>query len=276
MLLAVIMTMALFALPVFAADDENLEDMPTTVDETATASEPAPAMPEIKKAESTYFGVVDIWADYTTISFSRVNDLLGSIGAYPNGAVTKMSGGYALGVDLGFTPVKGLPLDFGLRVELIGTGQGKYSGDIGSLASTIYTIDSSLIPVMAGASYNFEIPETPVSISAEIHAGYSFAKASVVNDSKALGVGDKITEPYSGSAFACDLGMTINYQLNEPASVGLNLGYRLADVTSVSADSDIANTTIKKGDTLKNPSSGSVVPFDFSGFNAGVKVDMKY
>jgi hypothetical protein len=234
-------------------------------------------MPEIKK-ESTYFGVVDIWADYTTLSFGTVNDLLGAGEPYANGAVTKVSGGYALGVELGFTPIKDLPLDLGVRVELIGAGQGKYTGDYGALASTVVTIDSSLIPVLAGATYNFEIPETPVSISAEVHAGYSFAKASVVNDSKILGAGDKTTATFSGSAFALDLGTTISYQINEPASVGLNLNYRLANVASMTADSDVANTTpaIKKGDTLKTLVNGPAVPFDFSGFNVGVKVDMKY
>lgn len=277
LVLLTLMITALFVFPVFAeGEEENLEDMPTTVDETANESEPEPNMPEIKK-ESTYFGVVDIWGGYTTLAMGKVNDMLGENTLYPNGTTTKITGGYVLGVDLGFMLIKDLPLALGLRVELIGSTQGKFTGDLG-ITSTSLTLDSSLIPIMAGASYTFEIPETQISVSADLYAGYSIAKATYVNDSKLFGVGDKITSVYNGSAFTLDIGATVNYQINEPTSAGITLGYRTANVASMTADKDVvvnSVTVINKGDKFED-SGNNTVPFDFSGFNIGVNVDMKY
>jgi hypothetical protein len=261
LVLMMLMIIAVFVLPVFAADDENLEDMPTTVDESASATEAEPALPVIKKESATYMGVVDIWAGYTTLSLNNAN-------------INSISGGYVVGVDLGLTLIKDLPLSLGLRFELIGSGQGNYTGELGNLVSASYTIKDTLIPVMAGASYSFAIPESPVEISADVFAGYSFAKATIT-DNLTPGFED---QAFSGSCFTLDIGTTISYQISEPVSAGLTLGYRLANVASMSADKNVDLnfvTHMNKGDLLKD-SGGSAVPFNFSGFNIGLKVDMKY
>lgn len=256
--LLVLMILALFVFPVFAEDNENLEDMPTTVDDSANAAEPEPNMPVIKK-ESTYFGVVNIWGGYTTLALN-------------NQAISGINGGYALGLDLGFTLIKDLPLALGVRVELIGSSQGTFTGRLGSLPVADYTLGSSLIPLMAGAAYTFDIPDSPVSISADIYAGYSFAKAIIASDT----IKSKNSN-FNGTSFALDLGTTISYQINEPTTAGLTLGYRFAKAASMKAEQDFdANSvSISKGTSLQDISNKTVT-FDFSGFTIGIKVDMKY
>jgi hypothetical protein len=258
LILMLIMALSLLVFPIYATEDENLEDMPTTVDEPSNTVEAEPNMPEIKK-ETTYFGTVNIFAAYTTLTLD-------------NAAIKNISGGYDLGIDLGLTMIKDLPLALGLRIELIGSGLGNYKGILDTIPTTEYELSTSMIPVMAGASYAFDIPSTPLTIAADLYAGFAFAKAAIASDAINLK-----TQSFSGSGFVLNIGTTISYQINEPTSAGLILGYRIANMANMSSDSEfIANTvTIPKNTQLKD-SDGKVVPFNLSGIILGLKVDMRY
>jgi hypothetical protein len=138
-----------------------------------------------------------------------------------------------------------------------------------------------LIPVLAGISYALEIPGSPITVSGDVFAGYSFAR-SVINAKyySALTLTDEdTTMNFSGSGFAMDIGATVNYQINEPMSAGLTFGYRIANIASMSLDADTkfsdGTPQLTKG-TIYDDSSNNAIPFDFSGFNIGVNVDMKY
>ena len=258
LVLMLVMVLSLLVFPIYAAEEDNLEDMPTTVDEPSSTVEAEPNMPVIKK-DSTYFGTVNIFAAYTSLSLDST-------------AIKNIIGGYDLGIDLGLTLLNDLPLALGLRIELIGSGQGKYTGNLGSLATTEYTLSTSMIPVMAGASYAFDISNTPLTIAADLYAGYAFAKASIASDT--INLKDK---SFSGSGFVLDIGTTISYQINEPTSAGLILGYRVANIPTMSSDTEfIANSvTIAKNTALKD-STDKVLPFNLSGIILGLKVDMRY
>jgi hypothetical protein len=273
MLIMLFAVLTMIAFPILAEEDENLEDMPTTVDETANSSEPEPNLPEVKKETPGYFGNVNIWAGYTTLSLSAVNNSIKALPAISSDPVIKeITAGYVLGLDLGFSPIKELPVSLGLRFELIGAGEGSFS-DSNSLNgdSYYYTLNATLVPLMAGVSYTYDIPAIPVSISADVYGGYAITSANSTLKTTVSSVVSEITVPYNGGGFAMDLGCRINYQINEPMSAGFTLGYRIADISELTAAKSAG--TVNKNDKFQD---GKTVPFDFSGLNIGLSVNMKY
>jgi hypothetical protein len=217
---------------------------------------PEPALPEI--AAINYSGMVNMWFALSFISPKDMNNSLSSSTA--GSSSTKITTAYVLGVDAGFFLFSGVPLALGPRLEYIAVSQGKleYPG-------SILTMDASLIPILAGASYEFRVPSLPIVLIGDLYLGYGIGKLTTGDPSGNF--------TYSGGAFVLDPGLRCNYRISDDISAGLSAGYRLAKITRLSFDRD--TDTNKKGDILKN-SDGSNLTVDLSGLNAGFNISMKF
>ncbi|MGD0565832.1 MAG: hypothetical protein ABSA34_00710 [Candidatus Goldiibacteriota bacterium] len=281
---AVAAAVILFALPVFALEDTNPEDLPSDADDATVAAEAEPNLPEVKVVQPEYFGLVDIRGDFTTVNMSSVNAKLASLtSVVAGGSVTdKMTIGYLISMDLGFKFFKGVPLTLGPRFDIIGCNTGKYSANDGAGNSLIYSLDATEIPFMLGGTYAFNFQEIPFEATLGIYAGAAYARASVnwLQTEVSPSNDYDLTAIYGGFGFAGEINGSFKYQFSETVAGGLNFGYRLSSVPSVTAQSTVnrngTDTPIATQGQALQDSNNKNTSFDFSGFLIGADISMKY
>jgi hypothetical protein len=119
---ALVCAVVLMSLPLFALEETKPEDLPVDADEATVTAGAEPEMPNIK-AHPEYSGLVDIKVDFTSVSMSGINSMLGglsSLAVFPTVSTDKVTMGYSVAMDLGFKFFTGIDLTFGPRLELIG------------------------------------------------------------------------------------------------------------------------------------------------------------
>jgi len=236
-----------------ASANTGSEDTTTTSEDlevdTSEEGKPEPSLPEVT-AQVKYLGVVNMFGALSFINPKDVNDSLST-----GDSSTKMTMALVLGVDADFYLFQGIPLAIGPRLEYVSAFEGKET-----TAGITSTIDASIIPVMAGATYDFKIPSVAVSLLADLYFGYGFGKYDFKTDN------DEITA--SGGAFTMDADIRTNYRISDDLSAGLLFGYRMAKVSTLTADKD--SMFLSKGTKLTG------FTLDLSGLNLGVNVSMKY
>ncbi len=222
-----------------------------------------------------YAGGTDLslWGGYATFAMNDVNNFLkDSVGS--GGSVTKVSDGYLFGADALFQ-VNGAPmLWLGPRVEYLGCTRGKASN-----ATVDLKEDQYLIPILVGGKYQLaESGKFGLDGKAFLGVGLGYATTNSTS--------------YSGTGFVGELGVGGTYKASSVISIGLDVGYRFADLGSMgsggygSSSSSTGTgtgtgTTYAKGlnntPPLVNPVTGSNVKYDFSGMilNLGVTYHFK-
>lgn len=124
---------------------------------------------------------------------------------------------------------------------------------------------------MLGVNYVLGIPMSDLSFKVGAWGGMGFAGAK--NSSP---MGDALMD---GSGVVAEGLASARYKLMPLVSLGLDLGYRYAKITNMEYSADLAipayNVSIKKGDAVKD-SSGAAMPFDYSGLNVGLSLNIGF
>ena len=200
--------------------------------------------------------LIDIsgFGGYTTLNMSGVNTALDHFAANNSGTSTDVKSGYYVGADAGITTFPFLKI--GPRLEYVGAGQGVVTTPGGKA-----TVDSNLLLLEAGVTFDTSLPLTGLSVIGGVWGGYGMANATVTQ----TGSGDFTGK---GGAFCGEVAAQLRYKLVAGLSIGLDLGYRLANIATV-------NDT-NGNPLIADPNSGDAEPFDFSGFNVGGAVSFDF
>jgi hypothetical protein len=213
--------------------------------------------------------VIGIWGGYTTAGMGDVNDNL-STRAGSRGSVTKITDGYAIAGEYLYAVSPQLVL--GPRVEYIGLNQGKATTALSEVKQDYY-----LIPLMVGGRYYFMDRKNPWNLSGGaflgVGLGYGKSKATVGSVSRETS--------FDGTGFTGNVLLGGEVRLSDMVSLGLDLGYRYADIPSMSTGSSTAGGggggyAPKARKTTVVNSSGSTIKYDFSGMIANIGLNMKF
>jgi hypothetical protein len=146
--------------------------------------------------------------------------------------------------------------------------------------------NSSMLPVLAGASYSINLPFLQSSISASIHLGAGFASISwgsffSTND-PGFTPGDisswNFLIPAAGTTFIAEIHTSACFNLWGPVYLNLDLGYRFADFPYLYITKNVNGTfagDLKPGDTAL-AMDGSIITLDFSGMDLGAGINIKF
>lgn len=220
-----------------------------------------------------YRSRVSLWGGYTAVNMNDVNNTLNA--AAGGGSVTKITGGYDIAGDFLYEVAHRLYV--GARIGYVGTNQGKSSTITGESKQDLY-----LVPLMTGGRYYFRNADRPFNFSLGAFAGIGLGYGAT----KAGGTETK----YSGSCFAGEVLLGGEYQLSDPVSVGLDVGYRYAPLSSMSTYSGGGTAGggggggsgggggdgyAQKRAPIRNVSGGSLA-FDFGGMFVNLGINFRY
>lgn len=162
----------------------------------------------------------------------------------------------------------------GIKLQYVGGIAGGISGSFNVTEETEFenTFSLSIIPVMAGASYEYTLNDVPLSISGSLYMGLGLASGHMIESVTAAGTNMTADFGAEGSCFAVEIGVNGAYPLTGNIGIGLNLGYRIAYVDEMTATED--SGLVEKGDVVKV--SGVPISFDFSGIIIGLKAEFLF
>jgi len=222
---------------------------------------------------------VSPYAGFTTVGMATVNDFLFG-GTMPDTAeIQKFGAGFTAGVEAGYSFLQGLYT--GLKLGIVLPANAKYTDENSSPLLSYKTenqYSASIIPVMLGGSYEFKISNTPVSAGAGVYAGWGFASGSFIlkSEQTITFMGSSTTTSsgsdaaFSGGCFTADISAFGEYKISDMISAGLNLGYRIANVSEMKYTKVPDGSGYETGDTVEYWKSGwtepKPMPFDFGGF----------
>lgn len=181
-------------------------------------------------------------------------------------------------IDLGF----GDSIQFGPRVGIQYVFPAKYSGLQEVVPGLFIPVDTSsdalLIPLMLGASVKLD-PGLPFLITASAYGGWGIGYA--FDNTTYNGIGPYLTA-YNGGGFMADLSATCEFKLQEWFTLGLNAGYRWANITGMKVIQGVnvnvpgyGQVNIKTDNPLANTSNQSLA-VDFSGINVGLGANFRF
>ena len=227
--------------------------------------------------KASAIGDVSVFGGYTTVNMTAVNALITGIDTLliaggGTATSTTLGGGLYAGVDAGFNVMPFLKV--GPRIEYLSAGQAKLTAT-SPFFSGSYTIDASMMMYEAGVSGSWDLPVSGLVVGGGVWLGYGMA--SVTNGNNPTG-GTASTDAYSGSGFVSEVQGQIAYKFIPTISVGLDLGYRIASISQVTANADNTNNGVKAGDVYSDPTLPikAAVPFDYSGVNVGARVSFGF
>ncbi|PKL92861.1 MAG: hypothetical protein CVV21_00525 [Candidatus Goldiibacteriota bacterium HGW-Goldbacteria-1] len=222
---------------------------------------------------------VSPFAGFTTVGMETVNDFLFENLASDTAKTSKFGAGFTAGVEAGYSFLQGLYT--GVKLGIILPANAKLTDEysIPGMSSKMENQYSVLmIPVMLGGSYEFKIPNTPVSAGAGIYAGWGFASGSFISNTEQtitiMGITTKTDyksdAAFSGGCFTADLSAFGEYKISDMISAGLNIGYRIATVSEMKYTKVPDGSPYENGDVVEYPVSGwtdtKPLPFNFGGF----------
>jgi len=172
----------------------------------------------------------------------------------------------------------------GPRVEFVNAFEGKAesSGSVtipllGTVTETItdkYGV--SLIPIMLGISYDASFPMVPISVKGGIYGGYGIATAySDLSASEAGISAPAENETMSGSGFVGEILLSGDYSFAPFFSLGLNVGYRIANISQMKYTADVPDLSITKNSVVKDINQNTL-PFDYSGLMVGLALNFGF
>jgi hypothetical protein len=171
-------------------------------------------------------------------------------------------------------------IQFGPRIGVQYVFPAKYSGlkaiEVSPGVFVPIPVDTStdalLIPLMLGASVNLT-PGTPITIKGSAYGGWGVGYS--FENTKYIGIGPYLTT-YSSGGFMADLAASFEFKLLEFLTLGLNAGYRWANISGMKVIKGIdinvpgyGQVNAKTNDPLAN-SANQAIAVDFSGINVGI------
>jgi hypothetical protein len=134
--------------------------------------------------------------------------------------------------------------------------------------------DASILPVMAGASYSYEFPKSPLSMGLSAFGGWGFGAISKTLERYDGNYREWVN--YAGGAPVAELSADVSYKI-DGVKVSFQAGYRVAEIQKMRntdytepyyhywpANGAGAEFTDYNGATQRN--------FDFSGLIANIKI----
>jgi hypothetical protein len=235
---------------------------------------------------------VSVFGGYTSVNLKTINDDMAIIytdgdwaphsSSWPDARSykNKMGNAFLAGVEALYPVFAGLSA--GARVEYIIAQTGGIDWTSNSefpYNNWKYLFDASMLPVLAGLSYDFDIPQSGWSVNASAFGGWGFAFLK-----KYLNLDNySYTEwvDFTGNSFAADLKAGVSYKISG-IKITLNGGYRLANVQQMKSTgytdpsygdywpADPAGTEYKdyNGKIKRN--------FDFSGLIADISLGLSF
>jgi hypothetical protein len=198
---------------------------------------------------------LDAFGGYTTLGMSDVN---GAINAYAtnNGAkATTITNGFYAGAAVGISVLPFLKI--GPRLEYVQGGEGQVS-----LGSNTTKIDTALMSYELGLSADTSLPLTGLSLQGGIWGGYGMAGAELTSN-QASG-----TLTATGSGFVANIGAQLRYKLVAGLFIGVDLGYRIANITNMNdTNTDLGGVVGQP--LLTKAGTTTAANWDYSGVNAG-------
>jgi hypothetical protein len=211
------------------------------------------------------------WAGYGSLSMSDMNQ----------GLNTKISNGLILGFDADYSISDNISV--GPRIEYIAGNQGKYSmnavstftdysftdffGNIDPITYTTKisikrTVDVSLLPIMIGGKYH-QVMSDAIDLVGAAYVGYGMAQGNdkystlITEDDEFLSlfIYESESKSFHGNGFVSDLSIGGEYYIDDMWSIGLNLGYSMANIAKIKTSD---------GKVMKKE-NGSNMSLDFSG-----------
>ncbi len=243
---------------------------------------------------------ISLSGGYTTLIMAKVNEFVQSIqnSAGGWGTVTNLNSGYYAALDANFTVLPSLTI--GPRIEFVNAMAGEYnfSGYVPTFGQLSFTdsFGASLIPILLGISYSTYFPH--ISVKYAVYGGYGFA-AAYNNASFFMPASGQLTEniPLSGSGLVGEILVSGDYSFARFFSIGLNLGFRMANIPQMKAAKDVPPVSgisnipgasgiygisgftsgITKGSVFKDQATtGNDLPFDYSGLMTGLAFNFSF
>jgi hypothetical protein len=216
------------------------------------------------------FALMDLSAfgGYTTLAMGQVNSSINQAPA--NFTKTTIQNGFYVGADGGFTVFPFLKI--GPRVEYVQANPG--SADLGSITTTLNT---NLIMGELGITVDSSLPLTGLSVIGGLYGGYGEVNGTLTSAGQGFAYDGTING--DGGGFVGEVAAQLRYKLVAGLSIGLDLGYRLADIATVNQDSTtIPANANNNGKPLIYQSNSNTAgdAFDFSGLNIGGAVSFDF
>jgi len=171
-------------------------------------------------------------------------------------------------------------LDIGVRAGYLYAFPGTIKLDIskgGYYMKLNVNFDASMIPIEGGFSFKLALPASPISLGAGVYAGYGLANSKLsmkIETNIPSAPNGSVEVPMQGGCLVVDILANAGMSIGPAMSLGLELGYRIANVSEMKSTQAVSNTDLgfefAKDEVVKDE-NGDPVPFDFSGFVAGLK-----
>jgi hypothetical protein len=117
--------------------------------------------------------------------------------------------------------------------------------------------------MMLGLTFDIGLPLSDLSLRAGVFGGYGMAKLATETKSGS----STVSSGSSGGGFVAEGDLQLRYEMIPLLSLGLDLGYRLANIGAMKSDSS--------GASIKN-SSGGDLAWDYSGVNGGLSLSFNF
>ncbi len=150
------------------------------------------------------------------------------------------------------------------------SGSGKYT----------YTLDSLLIPLMAGFTSKMTVPGIDVAITLGGYAGYGIALVAETYKVEVTGSDPvSITVPYQGGNFVADGFLSLDFSVAPLTTFFISAGYKLARIPTVKTPGSYLSAglgiDLPKDYALKD-FAGKDVFIDYSGYNFGAGITVGF
>jgi hypothetical protein len=206
------------------------------------------------------------WGGYTNANMGDVNDYLR---ATLPGSVTEIGNGFLLNAEYLYEPLSRLAV--GTRLGYVGLNEGKGT----SATFSSYRQDLYLVPILAGGRYAFyERGDWKLTAGVFLGVGLGYGRT---RSALAAAPTAEIETEYDGTDFVGDLLLGGQYRIARAVSLGIDVGYRHANIATMNVSGTGTSSGSGGGGGLYGParapvtgSAGNTLAFDFSGIIAAV------
>ncbi len=221
---------------------------------------------------------LEFWGGYTTVGMGDVNNALKN--AASGGSVTEVKDGTLIGADFLYKLIPGVPkLSLGPRIEYLFISSGKLSQSNPLLN---ITDDYYVIPIMVGGKYLLvENGNWSLSGALFLGLGMGYGKSTVIS---AADPSNQHITNFSGSDMTGLLMADGQYRIDTNTFIGVDLGYRMLNISQMSVDStSISSTASGSNNSGYAPArapvvnaSGNTVKYDFSGIVINIGINFMF
>jgi hypothetical protein len=144
------------------------------------------------------------------------------------------------------------------------------------------TYSAVLVPLMAGVNFNIKTSALPLQLTLGAYCGYGLAFMSKTENATFDPVlpGDVtyFNSIYQGGGIMYETSGAVEIFINEYLTLSVNLGYRVAKFNNLKAVDkiDVAGYTIIPPGQLLTDGTGETRSADFSGFNGGLGLNLRF